>query len=114
MTLKSRVGPSALLVALALGSVHQLGAQSVAPFAPLRARLPLGGAGIDDNARLEMMEDHRHVDSVELGRILGSTHPEVRRRAAVSIGRIADKRGVVLLRAQPLDRDTAVAASMVF
>jgi peptidyl-prolyl cis-trans isomerase B (cyclophilin B) len=114
MTLKSLVGPSALLVALALGSVHQLGAQSVAPFAPLRARLPLGGAEIDDIARLEMMEDHRQFDSVELARILGSTHPEVRRRAAVSIGRIADKRGVVLLRAQPLDRDTAVAASMVF
>jgi HEAT repeat protein/cyclophilin family peptidyl-prolyl cis-trans isomerase len=114
MTLKSRVGPSALLVALALGSMHQLGAQSVAPFAPLRARLPLGGAEIDDIARLEMMEDHRQFDGVELARILGSTHPEVRRRAAVSIGRIADKRGVVLLRAQPLDRDTAVAASMVF
>jgi HEAT repeat protein/cyclophilin family peptidyl-prolyl cis-trans isomerase len=32
----------------------------------------------------------------------------------VSIGRIADKRGVTLLRARPLDRDTAVAASVVF
>jgi HEAT repeat protein/cyclophilin family peptidyl-prolyl cis-trans isomerase len=105
--LKSWLVRSACLAALTFGSVRQSGAQAV-------ERRPLGAAEIDDIARLEMMEDHRQFDSLELARILGSKHPEVRRRAAVSIGRIADRRGVVLLRAQPLDRDTAVAASVVF
>lgn len=105
--LKSRLATSACLVVIALGSARQVGAQTV-------VRRPLGAAEIDDIAQLEMMEDHRQFDSLELARILGSKHPEVRRRAAVSIGRIADKRGVALLRERPLDRDTAVAASVVF
>jgi len=97
-----------LVVALGLsGGARELGAQAV-------AKRPLASADIDDIARLEMLEDHRQFDSTDLARILASKHPEVRRRAAVSIGRIADKRGIALLRAQPLDRDTAVAASVVF
>jgi HEAT repeat protein/cyclophilin family peptidyl-prolyl cis-trans isomerase len=78
------------------------------------ARRPLGAAEIDDIARLEMLEDHRQFDSTELARILSSSHPEVRRRAAQSVGRINDKRGIALLRAQPLDRDTSVAATVVW
>src|SRR5258706_441163 len=42
------------------------------------------------------------------------SHVEVRRRAALAVGRIADKRGIALLRARPLDRDTSVAATVVF
>src|SRR6185436_3087705 len=38
----------------------------------------------------------------------------VRRRAALATGRIFDKRGIALLRARPLDADTAVAATVVF
>lgn len=61
-----------------------------------------------------MLEDHREFDSTDLSRLLASPHPEVRRRAALAIGRIADRRGYTLLRAKPLDPDTAVAATEVF
>jgi len=77
-------------------------------------RRPLSAADIDDIARLVMLEDHREFDTTDLSRLLSSAHPEVRRRAALAIGRIADKRGYALLRAKPLDADTAVAATEVF
>lgn len=86
-----------------------------AHLAPAQARKPaLSPADVNDIARLLMLEDHRDFDSTDLSRILTSAHPEVRRRAALSIGRIADKRGYALLRARPLDADTAVAATEVF
>lgn len=77
-------------------------------------RPPLRAAEIDDIARLEMMEDVRRFDSTALSQLLVAPHPEVRRRAALAVGRIADKRGVALLRARPLERDTSVAATVVF
>jgi len=77
-------------------------------------RRPLGTNEIDAIARLEMLEDHREFDSNALARLLVASHPEVRRRAAVTVARLADKRGVALLRANPLDADTAVAATVVF
>lgn len=86
-----------------------------AHLAPAQARKPaLSSADVDDIARLVMLEDHRDFDSTDLSRILASAHPEVRRRAALSIGRIADKRGYALLRARRLDADTSVAATEVF
>jgi HEAT repeat protein/cyclophilin family peptidyl-prolyl cis-trans isomerase len=75
---------------------------------------PLSPADVDDIARLVMLEDHRDFDTTDLSHLLSSGHPEVRRRAALAIGRIADKRGYALLRAKPLDADTAVAATEVF
>ena len=77
-------------------------------------RRPLSAADVDDIARLELLEDRRQLDTVELARILIAPHPELRRRAALSVARIADKRGISLLRARPLDADTAVAATVVF
>ena len=77
-------------------------------------RRPLGAVEINDIARLEMLEDHRQFDSTELARILTSNHPEVRRRAAQTIGRINDKRGLALLIVRPLDKDTSVAATAVW
>lgn len=75
----------------------------------------LGAADIDAIARLEMMEDRRQLDSADVSELLSAAHPEVRRRAALTVARIpADKRGVALLRARPLDQDTAVAATVVF
>src|SRR5881398_3466326 len=67
------------------------------------SRRPLSSADVDDIARLEMLEDRRQFDGAEFGKLLNSRHPEVRRRAAVSIGRIADKRGLPLLRARSGD-----------
>lgn len=82
--------------------------------APAQSRPPLSRVDVNDIARLVMLEDHREFDSTDLSRILASSHPEVRRRAAISIGRIANKRGYALLRAKPLDADTAIAASEVW
>jgi len=84
------------------------------PASAQQPRRPLSAADIDDIARLVMLEDHREFDTTDLSRLLSSAHPEVRRRAALAIGRIADKRGYSLVRAKPLDVDTAVAATEVF
>ncbi len=94
-----------VVVAAMLGSTRAAAAQS---------RRPLSPGDIDDIARLVMLEDHRDFDTTDLSRILKSQHPEVRRRAALTIGRIANKAGYALLRAKPLDKDTAVAATEVF
>jgi peptidyl-prolyl cis-trans isomerase B (cyclophilin B) len=100
--------PSVCLVsALCVFVARSAGAQRT-------TRRPLTAADIGDIATLEMLEDRRQFDSTELARLLTSGHPEVRRRAAITVGRIADKRGIALLRAMPLDVDTAVAASVVF
>lgn len=96
----------------AWGVAFALGATAVG--AAAQQRRPLAPNDVDDIARLVMLEDHRDFDSTDLSRILASQHPEVRRRAALSIGRIADKHGYALLRAKPLDSDTAVAATEVF
>lgn len=74
----------------------------------------LRAADVDAIARLEMLEDQRRFDSTALSNLLASAHPEVRRRAALTVGRIADKRGMALLRALPSERDTAVLATVVF
>ncbi|MDB4915631.1 MAG: peptidyl-prolyl cis-trans isomerase cyclophilin type, partial [Gemmatimonadetes bacterium] len=91
---------------LACGALHQARGQA--------NRRPLSSADVEDIAKLEMLEDRRQFDSTELARILAAPHPELRRRAAISIARINDKRGTALLRSRALDADTAVAASVVF
>ena len=77
-------------------------------------RRPLSRADIDAIATLLKLEDTRQYDEAALGQILKSAHPEVRRRAAISIGRIADPRGLALLDAARADRDLQVRASVVF
>ena len=77
-------------------------------------RKPLSPADVTDIATLLKIEDTRQFDEAALGRILQSAHPEVRRRAAVSIGRIADARGAALLEKARGDQDVDVAASVVF
>src|SRR4051812_18459051 len=77
-------------------------------------RRPLSPTDIDAIARLVLLEDRRTFDSTELARSLSASHPEVRRRAALAAGRIFDRRAIALLRARPLDADTAVAATTVF
>lgn len=77
-------------------------------------RPPLDSAAIDDVARLLRLEDVRRFDTLELANLLGTMHPEVRRRAMLAVAHINDKRGVALLRKWPLDADTALAATAVF
>ncbi len=91
-----------------------LAALAAASTAQQPARPPLTDADIDGITRLVMLEDRRELDEAALARILRSAHPEVRRRAALAIGRIADARGRSLLVAARTDRDTAVAATVVF
>ena len=77
-------------------------------------RPPLDSAAISDVARLLLLEDVRRFDTVDLERLLAAKHPEVRRRAMLTVAHINDRRGVALLRARPLDADTALAATTVF
>lgn len=77
-------------------------------------RRPLTATDIDDIAQLVMLEDRRAIDETALARILRSAHPEVQRRAALAIGRIADPRGRRLLLTARTVSDTAVAATIVF
>jgi HEAT repeat protein/cyclophilin family peptidyl-prolyl cis-trans isomerase len=76
-----------------------------------RARPPLAPADIDHLATLLKLEDARTYDEAALSRILASAHPEVRRRAVQSVGRIADKRGAGLLDLARKDQDVEVAAT---
>ena len=88
---------------------------SAASLAGAQARHPpLDSTAIGDIARLLLLEDVRHLDTLDLARLLASKHPEVRRRAMLAVAHINDKRGVALLRARPLDADTALAATAVF
>src|SRR5579862_1682000 len=79
------------------------------------ARRPrLDSVAVRDIATLLSLEDTRRFDTLELARLLDAKHPEVRRRATLAVAHINDKRGVALLRARPLDTDTALAATTVF
>jgi HEAT repeat protein/cyclophilin family peptidyl-prolyl cis-trans isomerase len=87
---------------------------STLAFAQSGARRPLSPADIDDITRLVMLEDTRQFDREALARILQSEQPEVRRRGALSVGRIADPSGVALLESARADKDIEVVATVVF
>ncbi|HVJ28123.1 MAG TPA: HEAT repeat domain-containing protein, partial [Vicinamibacterales bacterium] len=93
-----------LLLSLSIATAATLAAQS-------RARPPLQSADIDAIATLLKLEDARTYDEPALSQILGSAHPEVRRRAVQSVGRIADKRGAALIEIGRKDKDGEVAAT---
>jgi HEAT repeat protein/cyclophilin family peptidyl-prolyl cis-trans isomerase len=100
----------ATIAAIGVASPHIASGQRV-------VHRPLTARDIDEIARLEMMEDRRQIDTlntVEVARVLAAEHPEVRRRAAITVGRLADVRSIPLLLAHPLDPDTAIAASVVW
>ena len=78
------------------------------------SRPPLASNDIDDIARLLMLEDTRRFDRDALSRILRSPHPEVRRRAVLAVGRIADPAGAALLEPARADKDADVAATAMF
>lgn len=79
-----------------------------------RKHRPLASSDVDDIATLLQLEDARRYDATELGRILKSAHPEVRRRAVQSVGRIADKQGAALIDVARRDADVEVAATAVW
>ncbi len=92
-----------------------------------RTRPPLAPADIDAIAKLLMLEDTRTFDPDALGSLLRSSHPEVRRRAALAVGRIAyprqqptEAQAAATLQARALlidargDQDVDVAGTVAF
>jgi HEAT repeat protein/cyclophilin family peptidyl-prolyl cis-trans isomerase len=82
--------------------------------APAPKRRPLGPADLEAMATLLKIEDTRQFDEAALARLLQSDHPEVRRRAAQTIGRVLNPRGSALLLAVRADADAEVVATVAF
>jgi HEAT repeat protein/cyclophilin family peptidyl-prolyl cis-trans isomerase len=96
-------------------------------FSQAPRRPPLAPADIDAITKLVMLEDTRTFDQQGLAGLLKSSHPEVRRRAALAIGRIGyprqratDAQNAVTAQARTLlasargDADVEVAGTVVF
>ena len=100
------MAPSRIAIALVALTLTAQSAWS-GPLTPLRAgqagRLqPLAAADVDAIVQLVKLEDTRRFDETVLAQVLKSPHPEVRRRAVVSIGRIVGS--------SPVGPDLQVAA----
>ena len=78
------------------------------------AKRPLGPADIEAITQLVKLEDTRRLDEAMLSKILQSAHPEVRRRAVITVGRIVDPRSPALLIPMRNDPDLEVQASVAF
>ena len=78
------------------------------------SRPPLSAADVAEIIVLERIEDRRDFDATALQRIAAAKHPELRRRAALTIARLYDPRGRALLQAMRTDVDTAVLATVVW
>lgn len=99
--------PAAILLALAL----------LAPSAALAQRArpaPLMTADIDALVLLVKLEDTRSFDEAALTRLVNAAHPEVRRRAIVAVGRIADPRGRALLAGLHGETNAEILATVAF
>ena len=77
-------------------------------------RRPLAAVDVDAIAQLLMLEDTRQFDEAVLGRLLKSTHPEVRRRAVIAVGRIVNPAGKPLLLSVRTDADAEIVATVAF
>lgn len=100
-----RVVASALLCALITGASSA--GQRKAP-------KPLEPGDVDAIAQLVMMEDTRQFDAATLQAHLSSAHPEVRRRAIVSVGRIVNPAGRALLVPLRKDQSPEIVATVAF
>lgn len=85
---------------------------------PLSAqkRRVLAPADIDDIATLLKLEDTRTFDDAQLSRIVKSAHPEVRRRAVMSMGRIVNDKtkAAPMLAALREDKDPEIVATVAW
>lgn len=75
---------------------------------------PLGPPEVDAIAELLMLEDTRQFDEAVLTRLLRSSHPEVKRRAVMAVGRIVDERGRALLTPLRTDANPEIVATVAF
>ena len=85
-----------------------------AAFAQRTRPAPLAATDVDAIAQLLKLEDTRQFDQEILGRLIKSAHPEVRRRAIISIGRIVDPRGRALLAGLRADPNPEIRATVAF
>jgi HEAT repeat protein len=80
-----------------------------------RARpAPLAAADVDAIVQLVRLEDTRSFDEAALARLVNAAHPEVRRRAIVAVGRIADRRGRALLDGLHGETNAELLATVAF
>jgi HEAT repeat protein/cyclophilin family peptidyl-prolyl cis-trans isomerase len=96
-----------LVLILALAELSRLSSQALAP-------RPLSTADVDAITTLVRLEDTRTLDEAALARLLQAAHPEVRRRAAIAVGRINKPEGASLLMAARADADGEVLGAVVF
>jgi HEAT repeat protein/cyclophilin family peptidyl-prolyl cis-trans isomerase len=101
-------------IALLLAVFVLLTASSAEPWAQTAKRRPLAPDDVDAITQLVKLEDTRQLDEAILTRALQSQHPEVRRRAVVTVGRIVDPRSRALLISMRNDPETEVVASVAF
>src|SRR5262245_7542138 len=85
-----------------------------AAFAQRARPAPLAPADIDAIVQLVKLEDTRSFDEAVLGRLVNAAHPEVRRRAIVSVGRIADPRGRALVAGLRGEANAEILATVAF
>jgi HEAT repeat protein/cyclophilin family peptidyl-prolyl cis-trans isomerase len=97
-------------VALFVAFVASIGV----PTTQKESRRPLAVADIDGIAQLVMLEDTRQFDEAALATLLKSSHPEVRRRAVIAVGRIVNPAGRALLVSARKDDDVEIVATVVF
>ncbi|MBP6715221.1 MAG: HEAT repeat domain-containing protein [Acidobacteria bacterium] len=90
----------------------------IAAAGPLTAqratRPPLTAEDIDDIAVLLKLEDTRQFDEAALTRLVATKHPEVRRRAIVSVGRIVNDKGKALLTTLHGEKNPELLATVAF
>src|SRR5690606_14740573 len=79
-----------------------------------QSRPPLTDAHITDIAKLLELEDTRQFDAEALKTLLASAHPEVRRRAVISVGRIVNPEGLALLEPYKADANPEIVATVAF
>ncbi|MEI6244349.1 MAG: HEAT repeat domain-containing protein [Acidobacteriota bacterium] len=96
-----------LIAALAISIVSSISGQR-------SGKPPLSAADIDAIATLLKLEDTRQFDEATLARLITSTHPEVKRRAIVSVGRIVNENGRALLASLHGETDAELLATVAF
>src|SRR5262245_15436197 len=78
------------------------------------ARRALSKEDVDAITTLVRLEDTRTLDQAALASLLKSAHPEIRRRAAMAVGRINKPEGASLLVPARVDADAEVFGAVVF
>jgi HEAT repeat protein/cyclophilin family peptidyl-prolyl cis-trans isomerase len=87
---------------------------AVSALSQTQQRRSLTAVDIDAITQLVMLEDMRQFDEAVLAKLLTSTHPEIRRRAVVAVGRIVNPAGKALLASARKDVDVDIVATVAF